>query len=64
MEVKLVRYERLAAITQYENHRGVIEIELKEGDDPNAAMEFAKQFLSHHLGVPVTPPLLREPSEQ
>jgi len=55
MDVKTIKYERLAAITQFENHRGTVEIELKEGEDPHAAMQFAKEFLSHHLGVPLPP---------
>lgn len=56
MQVKLVRYERLVAQGQFENHRGVVEIEVQEGDDPNAVFNFAKQFIDYHLGVPAPVP--------
>lgn len=52
MKVKLIRYERVVALGSYENHRGVVEVEVDEGDDPNAVFDYAKQFVDFHLGVP------------
>lgn len=50
MKVKVIRYERLASMGQFENQRAAVELELDEHDDPHAAMQFAIQFVNHHLG--------------
>jgi len=55
MKISLVRYERLVPLGQWENHRAAIEIELSADDDPNQVMQYAKDFVSYHLGVPLPP---------
>lgn len=62
MQVKLVRYERLVPLGQWENHRLAIEIEVQEGDDPNAVMQYAKDFVTAHSGVAL-PPGVQHPSQ-
>lgn len=52
MRVTTIEYERLQALSKYENHRGKVIMELEDGDDPNAAMLYAKEFLEFHLRPP------------
>lgn len=56
MHVKELTYERLVSVTQYENHRGSITLQLEPGDDFNAAFEYAKAAVSFHMGVPAPLP--------
>lgn len=60
-QVKIIRYEKLVATDKYANHRGVVEMELQAGDDPNAAMQYAKDFLNYHLQPP---PQHQQPPQQ